>query len=81
MDLEYNDQLYSLNQVNLNTNLLDNGILIQVVVHPTKKQRSVGPHKLRSKTTTYKKKACNKNKKFRSTSTHIYRGYTEPNRN
>ena len=41
IDPEYNDQLCFLNQVNSNTNLLDNVILQQIVVQPTKKPRSV----------------------------------------
>ena len=36
---------HSLNQVNLNTNLLDKVILTEVVLQPTEKPRSVGPHK------------------------------------
>ena len=81
MDPEYNDHLYFLNQVDLNTNLLDNVILQQVVIQPTKKPRGVGPHTSRSKTITYKKKSCIKNKKFRSASTQLRRGSTEPNIN
>ena len=69
-----------LNQDNLNNDLLDNVILQQIVMQPTKKPRNVDPHKLRSKTTTYKKKSCIKNKKFRSASTQLCRGFTEPNR-
>ena len=49
---EYNDQLSFLNQVDLDTDLSDNIILHQVVIQPTKKPRSIGPHKLKSKTTT-----------------------------
>ena len=48
MDPEYNDQLCFINQVDSNTDLLDNVILQQVVMQPTEKPRSVGPHKLRS---------------------------------
>ena len=54
MDQKYTDQLYYINQVDLNTNLFDNLILKKVVVRPTKKTRSVGPHKLKSKTTKKK---------------------------
>ena len=78
---EYNDRLCFLNQVDLNTNLLDNVILHQVVIQLTKKLRSLDPHKSRSKTTTYKKISYTKNKKFRSASTQLYRRSTEPNRN
>ena len=45
------------NQVDLDTDLLDNVILHWVVIQPTKKTRSVGPHKSKSKTTLYKKKS------------------------
>ena len=55
IDPEYNNRLCLLNQVDLNTNLLDNVILQQVVMEPTEKPRSVGPNKPRSKKTTYKK--------------------------
>ena len=57
------------NQVDLNTDLLDNVILQQVVIQPTKKLRSVGPHKPKLKTITYKRKLCINNKKFRSAGT------------
>ena len=56
-------------------------ILQQVVIQPTEKPRSVGPHKSKSKTTTYKKKPCINNKKFMSANTQLRRGPTEPNRN
>ena len=36
----------ALNQVDLNTDLLNEVILIEVVMQPTEKPRSVGPHKL-----------------------------------
>ena len=57
MNSEDNDRLCFLNKVDLDTNLLDNMILHQVVIQPTTKPRSVGPHKLKSKTTKYKKKS------------------------
>ena len=63
MDLEHNDRLCFLNQVDLNTNLLDNVILQQVVIQPTEKPRSVGPRKSKSKTTTNKKNYASKTKK------------------
>ena len=89
MNSKYNNQLYFLNQVNFDANLLDNVVLHQAVIQPTKndadlldnvvlhqaviqstkKTRSVGPHKSKSKTTTYKKKPCIKNKKLRFAST------------
>ena len=37
---------HAINQVNLNTYLLDKVILTEVVLRPTKKPRRVGPHKL-----------------------------------
>ena len=57
MDQKYNERLYFLNQVDANTDLSDNVLLKRVVVQPTKQPRSVGPHKLKSKTTTNKKKS------------------------
>ena len=39
MDQKYNDWLYFLNQVDFNTNLVDNVLLSKVVVRPTKNQR------------------------------------------
>ena len=81
MNLEYNNQLCFLNQVNSDTDMLDNVILHQVVIQPTKKPRNVSPHKLKSKTTIYKKKSYIKNKKLRSASTQLHRGSTEPNTN
>ena len=64
MDSEYNDQCF-LNQVGSNMDILDNVILQQVVMQPTNKPRIVGPHQLRSKTTTDRKISYLKNKKFR----------------
>ena len=78
---EYNNRLCFLNQVDLDTDLLDNMVLHQVVIQQIKKPRSVGPHKSRLKTTMYKKKLCIKNKKFRSASTQLRRGSEGPNRN
>ena len=80
MDSEYNDK-YFLNQVDLNTNLLDNMVLQQVVMQPTRKPRSVGPHKSGSKTTTYRKKSYLKKKIFRSVTIQLRRGSKEPKRN
>ena len=36
----------ALNQVDLNTDLIDEGILTEVILRPSKKPRSVAPHKL-----------------------------------
>ena len=80
IDPEYNDRLCFLNQVDSNINLFDNVMLQQVVMHSTKKSRSVGPHKSRTKTKIYKKN-MHQNKKFWSASTQLRRGSTEPNRN
>ena len=60
-----------LNQVDLDTNLLDNVILTKIVLRPTKKTRSLGPHKSKLEKTISKKKSCLKNKKFRSVSTQL----------
>ena len=64
-DSEYNNRSninfplhHALNQVDSNTNLLDKVILTEVVLRPTKKPRSVGPHKLISKKNCNKKKKC-----------------------
>ena len=63
---------YALNQVDLNTNLLDEVILTNVVLRPTKKPRSVGPHKLISKKNGNKRKSRLGNKKFRSVCIPLY---------
>ena len=65
------------NQVDLNTDLLDNALLKKVVVQPTENPRSVGPHKSKSEKTTNKKKLNLKNKKFRIVSTQLGRGSIE----
>ena len=57
---------HALNQVDLNTNLLDKMILTEVILPPAKKPRSVGPHKSISKKIDNNNKACLENKKFRS---------------
>ena len=44
-----------LNQVDVDINLLDNVLLTEVTLQPTKKPRSVGPHKSKSKKATSKK--------------------------
>ena len=63
-DSEYIDRFYinfpchyNLNQVHLDTNLLNNFILTKVVLQTTKKTRSTGPHKSKSKKTTSRKKS------------------------
>ena len=83
MDTGYSDHFYHCfpNQVNLNTDLLDNVLFKKVVVQPTKKSRSVGPHKSKLEKTTSQKKSCFKNKKFRSMSMQLHRGSVEPSSN
>ena len=54
---------HALNQVDLNTDLLDKVILTEVVLQSTKKPRSVGPHKSISKKNGSKKKSSLENKK------------------
>ena len=60
MNSEYNNRLCFLNQVDSDTDLLDNMILHQIIIQPTKKPRNIGPHKSRSKTTTYKRNHASK---------------------
>ena len=72
---------HDLNQVDLNTNLLDKVMLTEVVLRPTKKQRGVGPHKLIPKKNGNKKKSHLENKKFRSVSKPLYGITTNPNSN
>ena len=67
-----------LNQVNSDINLLDNMDLKKVVLRPTKKPRSVGPHKSKLEKITSKKISCLKNMKFRSVSTQLRAGPAEP---
>ena len=52
----------------------------RLLCNQPKKSRSVGPHKSRSKTTTYKRKSFIKNKKFRSARTQLRKESNEPNR-
>ena len=47
----------ALNQIDLNTDLLDEVISTEFVLQPTKKARSAGPHKLISKKNSNKKKS------------------------
>ena len=63
---------HTLNQVDSNTDLLDKVILTKVVLQPTKKSRSVGPHKLISKKNNKKEKSCLEDKKFRSLNKSFY---------
>ena len=54
------------NQVDYTTYLLDEVILTEVVIRPTKKPRSVGPHKSILKKNDKQWKSHQENKKFRS---------------
>ena len=56
MDRKYNERLCFHNQVDLNTDLLDNVLLKRVIVQPTENPRSAGPHKSKLKTTTNQKR-------------------------
>ena len=70
--LEYNDHYSVLNfplqftptQVDSTTNLLDDVVLTKVVLRPTKKRRSVGPHKSILKKNDNQRKSHQENKKF-----------------
>ena len=53
-------------------------ILTKVVLQPTKKTRSVGPHKSISKENSNKKKSCLENKKFRSVNKSLYGIHVDP---
>ena len=53
-------------------------LLTKVVVQPTKKPRSIGPHKLISKENGNKKKSHLENKKFRSANKSIYWIHIDP---
>ena len=72
---------HALNQVYLNTDLLDKVILTEAVLRPTEKLRSVGPHKSISKKNGNKRKSRLGNKKFRSASKPLYGTYVDPNSN
>ena len=76
-DPEYTDLFYIhfpchciLNQIDSNTDLLDNVLLTKDVLQPTKKSRSVGQYKLKSEKTTSKKTRLKK--KFRIVSTQLH---------
>ena len=60
------------NQVDSSINLLDKVILTKFVSRPTKRPRSVGPHKSISKKNRNKRKSPLENKKFRSMSKPLY---------
>ena len=68
-------------QVDLNTDLLDKVILTEVVLRPTKKLRSVNPHKLISKKNDNERKPYLGNKKFRSMCKPLYGITADPNIN
>ena len=70
---------HNLIQVDSNTNLLDKVILTDVVPRPTKKPRSVGPHKSILKKIDNKKKTRLENKKFRSADESLYGIHIDPN--
>ena len=53
------------NQVDSTTNLSEDVVLTEVILQPTKKPRSVGPHKLILKKNSKKRKSLQENKKFR----------------
>ena len=72
---------HALNQVGLNTDLLDKVILTEVILGPTKKPRSVGPHKSILKKNGNNRKARLGNKKFRIVSKPLYEITTNPNSN
>ena len=69
---------FALNQVDSTTVLLDSVVLTEVVLRPTEKPRSVGPHKSISKETRSKKKSLLKNKKLRSVSKPLCVGSVDP---
>ena len=60
-----------LDQVDLDTDLLDNMLFRKDILRPTKKPKSVGPHKSKPEKTTSKKKPHLKNKKIKSASTQL----------
>ena len=72
---------HHLNQVDLSTSLLDEMILTKVVLQPTNKLMSVGPHILISKKNNYKRKSRLGNKKFRSVSKPLCKITVDPNSN
>ena len=79
IDSEHNDHSvpnfplqFAPNQVDSTTDLLDNVVLTKVVIRPTEKPRSVGPHKSKLKKNDNKRKSHLENKKFRSVCTSLY---------
>ena len=71
--------LHALNQVDLNSNLLDEVILTKVIIQPIKKPRSAGLHKLMSKKNGNKRKSRLGNKIFKSVSKPLYGVHANPN--
>ena len=85
---EYNDHSvlnfplqFTPNQVDSTTDLLDEVVLTEVVLRPTEKPRSVGPHKLILKKNGNKRKSRQENKKFRSVYKPTYRTTADRNIN
>ena len=69
------------NQVDSTTDLLDDVVLTEVVLQPTEKPRSVGPHKSILKKNGNKRKSRLGNKKFRSVCKPLYGITADPNIN
>ena len=85
---EYNDHSvinfpfqFAPNQVDSTTNLLDKVVLTEVVLQPTEKSRSVGPHKSILKENGNNGKSRLENKKFRSVCKPLCGITTDPNIN
>ena len=70
---------HAFNQDVLNTDLLDEVILTELILRPTKKPRSVGPHKSISKKNGNTRKSRLGNKKFRSVCKPLYEITADPN--
>ena len=79
LSINYLPLHHALNQVDSNTNLLDEVILTEVVLLPTKKPRSVGPHKSILQKNSNKRKSRLGNMKFRSVSKLLYDVHVNPN--
>ena len=71
---------FTSNQVDSTTNLFDKVVLTEVVLQPTEKPRSVGPHKSISKKNGNKKKSRLENKKFRSANKSLYGIHIDPDK-
>ena len=85
MNSEYNNRFsanfschHAPKQVDLNTNLLDEVILTEVVLRPTEKPKSVGPHKFILKKKWQQEEITLKNKKFRSTNRSLFGIHVDP---